>query len=150
MTLFSSTPTFTQGLVLGQLSILLLLAFILRYLFFDTNPPPPSADEDESDHADAATHGGEPKGSGLPIPTHPLSQKDSFIEDFPVDATRQESLEWFNLLLNGVSLDLLSASEHGSRTTTNELLVPLSIRHRTANTNLSCSLARQSHWNGSE
>lgn len=105
MTLFSSTPTFTQGLVLGQLSILLLLAFILRYLFFDTNLPPPSTDEDESD-ADARAD--EPKDSGHPIPTHPLSsQKHSFIEDFPVDATRQESLEWFNLLLNEASPNLL-------------------------------------------
>ena len=34
--LFSLTPTFTQGLVIGQLSILLLLAVILKYLFLDT------------------------------------------------------------------------------------------------------------------
>lgn len=28
-------PTFTQGLIIGQLSILFLLFFILKYLFFD-------------------------------------------------------------------------------------------------------------------
>ncbi len=33
--IFSLTPTFTQGLVLGQLSILFLLVVILKYLFFD-------------------------------------------------------------------------------------------------------------------
>ena len=32
--IFTLTPTFTQGLVLGQLSIFLLVYFILKYLFF--------------------------------------------------------------------------------------------------------------------
>ncbi len=31
-------PTFTQGLILGQASILFLLFLILKYLFFDTDP----------------------------------------------------------------------------------------------------------------
>ncbi|PCH33550.1 maintenance of mitochondrial morphology protein 1 [Wolfiporia cocos MD-104 SS10] len=34
--IFSLQPTFTQGLILGQLSILVLLVLILKYLFFDT------------------------------------------------------------------------------------------------------------------
>ncbi|EPT04231.1 hypothetical protein FOMPIDRAFT_1021931 [Fomitopsis schrenkii] len=33
---FSLQPTFTQGLILGQFSILFLLVLILKYLFFDT------------------------------------------------------------------------------------------------------------------
>ncbi|EKM50627.1 uncharacterized protein PHACADRAFT_213526 [Phanerochaete carnosa HHB-10118-sp] len=33
--IFSLTPTFTQGLVLGQLSILCLLLLVLKYLFLD-------------------------------------------------------------------------------------------------------------------
>ena len=33
--IFSLQPTFTQGLVLGQLSILFLLFVLLKYLFFD-------------------------------------------------------------------------------------------------------------------
>ncbi|KAI0732298.1 maintenance of mitochondrial morphology protein 1 [Fomitopsis betulina] len=33
---FSLQPTFTQGLILGQFSILILLVLILKYLFFDT------------------------------------------------------------------------------------------------------------------
>lgn len=37
--LFSIQPTFTQGLVLGQLSIFFLLALILKYLFIDTSLP---------------------------------------------------------------------------------------------------------------
>ncbi|EJD03976.1 uncharacterized protein FOMMEDRAFT_167266 [Fomitiporia mediterranea MF3/22] len=36
--IFSLTPTFTQGLVLGQLSILGLLTLILKYLFLDSGP----------------------------------------------------------------------------------------------------------------
>lgn len=31
--IFSLTPTFTQGLLLGQLSILVILALVLKYLF---------------------------------------------------------------------------------------------------------------------
>lgn len=34
--IFTLTPTFTQGLILGQVSILLLVYFILKYLFFDS------------------------------------------------------------------------------------------------------------------
>ncbi|CAL1696046.1 unnamed protein product [Somion occarium] len=35
--IFTLQPTFTQGLLLGQLSILFLLVLILKYLFFDTD-----------------------------------------------------------------------------------------------------------------
>lgn len=35
---FTLQPTFTQGLILGQASILFLLFLILKYLFFDTDP----------------------------------------------------------------------------------------------------------------
>jgi len=31
--IFSLTPTFTQGFVIGQLSILVLIALVLKYLF---------------------------------------------------------------------------------------------------------------------
>ncbi|KIK71176.1 hypothetical protein GYMLUDRAFT_33314 [Collybiopsis luxurians FD-317 M1] len=37
---FSLQPTFTQGLILGQLSILALLVFILKYLFLDSTKYP--------------------------------------------------------------------------------------------------------------
>lgn len=35
--IFTLQPTFTQGLVLGQASILVLLFVVLKYLFFDTD-----------------------------------------------------------------------------------------------------------------
>lgn len=38
--LFALQPTFTQGLILGQLSILLLLALVLKYLFLVTDSSP--------------------------------------------------------------------------------------------------------------
>lgn len=38
---FTLQPTFTQGLILGQASILFLLFLILKYLFFDTDPERP-------------------------------------------------------------------------------------------------------------
>jgi maintenance of mitochondrial morphology protein 1 len=36
-------PTFTQGLILGQLSVLVLLGLILRYLFLDASQFPTSS-----------------------------------------------------------------------------------------------------------
>ena len=108
MTIFSLTPTFTQGLIIGQLSILLLLAFILRYLFFDTKPVPPEPSpgldidgelfegEEKKDKASAFS-------DRLRATARPLnSQKDSFLQDYPTDATREESVEWFNFLIDGV------------------------------------------------
>ncbi|KXN89878.1 Maintenance of mitochondrial morphology protein 1 [Leucoagaricus sp. SymC.cos] len=38
--LFTFQPTFTQGLVLGQLSILILVGLVLRYLFLDSTQYP--------------------------------------------------------------------------------------------------------------
>ena len=38
---FTLQPTFTQGLILGQASILFLLFLVLKYLFFDTDPDRP-------------------------------------------------------------------------------------------------------------
>ncbi|KAF8640672.1 hypothetical protein AX17_000329 [Amanita inopinata Kibby_2008] len=38
--IFSLQPTFTQGLILGQLSILILLGLILKYLFLDSTQDP--------------------------------------------------------------------------------------------------------------
>lgn len=38
--LLSLQPTFTQGLILGQLSILVLLGLILKYLFLDSTEYP--------------------------------------------------------------------------------------------------------------
>ncbi|TBU48379.1 maintenance of mitochondrial morphology protein 1 [Dichomitus squalens] len=55
--IFTLQPTFTQGLILGQASILFLLFLILKYLFFDTDPErssrkasyPPKIDFDSSE-----------------------------------------------------------------------------------------------------
>ncbi|PSR85874.1 hypothetical protein PHLCEN_2v5350 [Hermanssonia centrifuga] len=90
--IFSLTPTFTQGLVLGQLSILFLLVVILKYLFFDAvsdqpyksfsyQPRIPREDED------VATARNEKE----------LSQSDV------VDGkTGVESADWLNILLHQV------------------------------------------------
>lgn len=83
--IFSLTPTFTQGLVLGQLSILLLLALVLKYLFFIS-----------------------PDSETETVPFHPLSKTDpSRNPDTQEDACGipQDSLEsahWFNTLARQV------------------------------------------------
>ncbi|CAE6521656.1 unnamed protein product [Rhizoctonia solani] len=84
MSLFSMTPTFTQGLVVGQLSILLLLVVIVKHLFLDS----------------AKT---QPVHTPAPLPVRqPLKES----EKAKINAQRvwrdgdAETAEWFNLLLN--------------------------------------------------
>jgi maintenance of morphology protein 1 len=82
--IFSLTPTFTQGLVLGQLSILVLLALVLKYLFFI---PPESETET--------------------VPFHPLSKSNpswhqDVEEDHTNSAPEKESVHWFNILARQV------------------------------------------------
>ncbi|KAG2350535.1 maintenance of mitochondrial morphology protein 1 [Suillus weaverae] len=82
--IFSLTPTFTQGLVLGQLSILVLLALVLKYLFFI---PPESETET--------------------VPFHPLSNSNpswhQHVEEDDTDsAPEKESAHWFNILARQV------------------------------------------------
>lgn len=38
--IFSLQPTFTQGLIIGQLSIIVLFGFVLKYLFLDSTQEP--------------------------------------------------------------------------------------------------------------
>lgn len=83
--IFSITPTFTQGLVLGQLSILVLLAFVLKFLFF---VPP----DEESE-----TQVGHPRT----IPDHPSSNRTPKPEKEECNAG-PESADWFNLLARQV------------------------------------------------
>ncbi|OAX44771.1 maintenance of mitochondrial morphology protein 1 [Rhizopogon vinicolor AM-OR11-026] len=85
--IFSITPTFTQGLVLGQLSILVLLALVLKYLFFIS-----------------------PESEIETVPFHPLSKTDpSWNKNEQEDAcdspqdTGLESARWFNTLARQVA-----------------------------------------------
>ncbi|OJA10766.1 hypothetical protein AZE42_00318 [Rhizopogon vesiculosus] len=85
--IFSLTPTFTQGLVLGQLSILVLLALVLKYLFFIS-----------------------PESETETVPFHPLSKTDpSWNKNEQEDAcdspqdTGLESARWFNTLAGQVA-----------------------------------------------
>lgn len=85
----SLEPTFTQGLILGQLSILFLLTLILRHLFFDsragrhleTPTYHPRLDREASAHTKGISEGKERAAAG----------EDS------------ESAEWFNLIAQHVS-----------------------------------------------
>lgn len=92
--IFTLHPTFTQGLVLGQLSILLLLFLVLKYLFFDT--------ETEKPYRKAA----------YPPRVEPDSSDDEYVSarldyDKLEKAKRDgdsESSEWLNLLLQQVRI----------------------------------------------
>lgn len=98
--IFTLHPTFTQGLILGQLSILFLLFLILKYLFFDTETDkpyrkasyPPRVEPDSSDEDFAAAR--------LDYEKLERSKRDG----------DSESSEWLNLLLQQVRLPSLSSS----------------------------------------
>lgn len=75
--IFSLQPTFTQGFILGQLSIFALLAVVLKYLFLDTE----SAQN-------------VPERVPVSQPAHP----STCLDEKPTHA-EPESTEWLNALL---------------------------------------------------
>lgn len=88
---FTLQPTFTQGLILGQVSILLLLAVILKYLFLDSGPrktlsyqPRIIRSEDDEESTDVE---GDTQEKGAEITSHPSDT---------------ESMEWLNVVLQQV------------------------------------------------
>ena len=88
--IFSLTPTFTQGLIFGQLSIIFLLIVILKYLFLESTPEASAEDT---------------------LSTPALLKERAFSRRrFAVGETaildekdEEESAAWFNLLLRKVS-----------------------------------------------
>jgi maintenance of morphology protein 1 len=78
--IFSLQPTFTQGFILGQFSILALLAVVLKYLFLDAEPAQ-----------------NVPERVPVSQPARPstrLDEKSTHVEP--------ESTEWLNALLHQV------------------------------------------------
>lgn len=96
--LFTFQPTFTQGLILGQLSILILIGLILRYLFLDSTQYP----------FETSTY--HPRVDNDVLPRK--RKLDATIEENapPDDEQEQatESAEWFNVLLKQVSNSLFA------------------------------------------
>lgn len=95
---FTLTPTFTQGLILGQVSILLLVYFILKYLFFDSKSrqlPEESPEED--------TPFFRPSFSAEKLVSTAFLQGKVKGPDEGHDGGSVESAEWLNVLLKQVS-----------------------------------------------
>ncbi|KAG8219933.1 hypothetical protein J3R82DRAFT_932 [Butyriboletus roseoflavus] len=84
--IFSLTPTFTQGLLLGQLSILLILALVLKYLFFL-----PQSDESETPNFHPFTKPHNSSRTRLPPPEADIPPRDA------------ESANWFNSLARQIA-----------------------------------------------
>ena len=93
--IFTLQPTFTQGLVFGQISILCLLAVILKYLFLETS---------ESRIESSTYH---PRLDNESLRSHLLPTHDA--DDAEKDEG-EESTEWFNMLLQQASARVLSRS----------------------------------------
>ena len=96
--IFTLTPTFTQGLILGQVSILLLVYFILKYLFLDSK----SAQLlEESAEEDAPPF--RPSFSAEKFIATVFHQAKAKKQDEEHDEDSVESAEWLNILLKQVS-----------------------------------------------
>ena len=96
--LLSLQPTFLQGFVVGQISILLLLALILKYLFFESAPPgsptvlaPLPSPRSQQRDAQSAPLGAEQTSASA-------DGKDAA----EPRGARIESVEWFNLIIREV------------------------------------------------
>jgi len=87
--LFTFKPTFTQGLVLGQLSVLILTGLVLRYLFLESTQYPLET------------------SSYLPRVDNDLLSRRlhaALDEKMPSDGDQDaEPAEWFNVLFKQVS-----------------------------------------------
>jgi len=102
--LLSLQPTFLQGFVVGQISILLLLALILKYLFFESAPPGsptvlaplPAPRFQQRDAAQSAALDAKP----TPLPPADAADSDSVHVHSRVAGI--ESVEWFNLIIREV------------------------------------------------
>ena len=87
-------PTFTQGFILGQLSILFLLALVLKYLFLDSSATPAVP---PSFALRSARERGSNAGDGL-------EKLDESVASLPLPSREgTESAEWFNLIIHEVS-----------------------------------------------
>jgi len=80
-------PTFTQGLIIGQLSILILLGMILKYLFLESSQYPLETASYHQVDNDAFL-----RKRDLEVPNINLDQ----------DSDASESTKWFNALLSQV------------------------------------------------
>jgi len=96
--IFTLTPTFTQGLILGQVSILLLVYFILKYLFFDSKS---TRLLEESPQEDAPFF--RPSFSAEKFIATAFLQTKANKQDEGRDGDSTESAEWLNVLLKQVS-----------------------------------------------
>ena len=97
--IFTLTPTFAQGLILGQVSILLLVYFILKYLFFESKSaqlPEESSEEDTPLFRPSFS-------TEKFIATALLQTKTKKKQDEERDEDSVESAEWLNILLKQVS-----------------------------------------------
>lgn len=93
--IFSLQPTFTQGLILGQFSILCLLFILLKYLFFDAASDQPY----KSVSYQPRILREEEENAGL---KEGLATKTEAANGTAVD-TGVESADWLNILLHQVS-----------------------------------------------
>lgn len=95
--IFTLTPTFTQGLILGQVSILLLVYFILKYLFFDSKSAQLLEESPEEDAPFFRPNFSAEKFISTAFPQARVKEQNKEHDGDPM-----ESAEWLNVLLKQI------------------------------------------------
>ena len=135
--IFTLTPTFTQGLILGQVSILLLVYFILKYLFFDSK----SAHLlEESPEGDAPIF--RPSFSAEKFISTAFLQAKVKEQDEEPGGGPVESAEWLNVLLKQVSQTRAPSPPPRRRSWVDPTSLGLNIPRLWMNTDANCALPK--------
>lgn len=94
-------PTFTQGLIVGQISILLLLGAILKYLFFEPglseNASPGNGDDKQQENDTFLR-----QRTRTRLRKAAIKKEESLQQLLEEVVDGVESTEWFNVLLKQV------------------------------------------------
>lgn len=130
--LLSLRPTFTQGLLVGQLSIVVLLLVLLRFLLFADPDASPSRRRQRgpigrpeawpSARSNGAATQPPPLRSAPRVPPKHLAERAGY----DIGAHAPESTDWVNVLLalalHGYREDMAAHSEGGARAAVEQIL----------------------------
>lgn len=94
-----SSLSFTQGFLLGQLSIILLLAAFIKFFIFGDHPTPPNTHPPAHSHTRVPSHSASPSLRAHPSPAPPAPATILAKTYYNVHAHQPESLDWFNVLV---------------------------------------------------
>ncbi|KAI5803127.1 hypothetical protein EDC01DRAFT_645915 [Geopyxis carbonaria] len=96
----SSNWSFTQGLLLGQFSVILVIIVFIKFFIFGPSPPPPSSSSHSRSHSRPSPKQLQKKRSSLLRNPPPANLATILTKTYyNVHSHQPESLDWFNVLI---------------------------------------------------